>query len=59
MQLGSLRVVAGESIEYNVGVEGDIPVALKELSIVFSVKLATQAFQNREEKSPFLIESHP
>jgi hypothetical protein len=36
-----------------------MPVALKALRIVDSLKEVFYAFQNREKKSPFVIETKP
>ena len=41
------------------GLRGAIPVTLKDRSTVATVKLLTQAFQNRGKKSPFLMGAIP
>jgi hypothetical protein len=41
------------------GSKGEIPVALKELIIVFSLNELYQAFQNRGKKSPYLVGDSP
>ena len=41
------------------GSGGDMPVALKALRIVGSLKADIQAFQNSGKKSLFLIETRP
>ena len=49
----------GEPIKDRSGSSGDIPVDLKELRIVDSLKEAFHALQNRGKKSPLVIGARP